>query len=107
MEYYSRALAIEPNSPELITNIGWLLELQGHLIEARAHYLKALELMKPHSHPQIVNNLKNIDVRIEQQMGIKDEVLHARSQRSSTRRSGAERRGGGIGGSNMRNKDEL
>ena len=81
MEYYSRALSIKPNSPELITNIGWLLELQGHLVEAKKHYQKALDIMKPHSHPQIVNNLKNIEVRIEQQMGIKNGILDVHSDK--------------------------
>ncbi|GMI06932.1 hypothetical protein TrVE_jg13055 [Triparma verrucosa] len=67
MQYYSRALQMSPDSPELITNIGWLLELKGHLQPARQHYIKALELLGDYPHPQIVNNLKNVEVRIEQQ----------------------------------------
>ena len=66
MDYYSRALILEPDSPELVTNIGWLLEVKGHLREAREHYMRAQELLLPHSHPQIDRNLKNVEVRIMQ-----------------------------------------
>ena len=69
MAFYSRALAIQPDSPELVTNIGWLLEMQGNLHSARDHYARALELLKPYSHVQIVNNLRNVEVRIAQGMG--------------------------------------
>ena len=70
MSFYSKALQMSPESPELITNIGWLLELKGHLMEARQHYVRALELLGEYPHPQIVNNLKNVEVRIEQHHNI-------------------------------------
>jgi Tfp pilus assembly protein PilF len=63
--YFNRAAVIQPNSAELETNIGWLLELQGRLTEARDKYARALELMHPNSHPQIVNNLNNVNARIQ------------------------------------------
>ncbi|GMH88991.1 hypothetical protein TL16_g11323 [Triparma laevis f. inornata] len=98
MTYYGRALQMSPDSPELITNIGWLLELKGHLQPARQHYIKALELLGDYPHPQIVNNLKNVEVRIEQQMNMPiDEVEGA---------GAAAVGGGGYAGGNNGN-DEL
>jgi len=73
MEYYGRALEKEPDSPELMTNIGWLLELQGYLGDARDHYKLALELLHPYSHPQIVNNLNNVQSRIQTEAARQEE----------------------------------
>ena len=82
MAYYSKALQLNPESPELVTNIGWLLELKGHLVEARQHYVRALELLGDYPHPQIVSNLKNIEVRIEQHHNIQVDDVDVHGIRS-------------------------
>ena len=62
ISYYNRAIKLQPNSPALIANIGWLTELQGKLEEARDNYIRSLDLLKPETHPQIMSNLQNVDI---------------------------------------------
>jgi Flp pilus assembly protein TadD len=51
---YKRVLAIEPNHPSIINNLGCVLQAQGKLKEASACFARALSLM-----PQIFRDYIN------------------------------------------------
>lgn len=65
MELYAEAVEIEPNSPSMINNIGWLSELQGNLHDAATYYRRAHELQAPNTHPQILTNIRNVEERLK------------------------------------------
>jgi len=71
---YNKAIKLQPNSPALIANIGWLTELQGKLEEARESYIRSLDLLKPETHPQIISNLKNVEAKIKKQLEMKEDA---------------------------------
>ena len=72
INYYNRAIKIQPKNFALTANIGWLTELQGKLEEARDYYLRALDILSPETHTQIKNNLRNVEAKIEQERTMKE-----------------------------------
>lgn len=69
---YLRALSLQPNSPELLNNVGWLEEQTGggsrtSMEKAAALYARALELLDAGSpvREQVEINLKNVQKRLE------------------------------------------
>jgi len=59
-----KAYSVQPNSAEIVNNLGWVSELSGDYETALASYTRALELMHPYRHPQIVTNLENLQKRM-------------------------------------------
>ena len=65
-EFYSQALEIDPQRPELLNNIGWLLERKGgaYLPEALDYYRKAAHALHPLINDQIEANIHNIQRKL-------------------------------------------
>ncbi len=69
---YHRALALQPNYPELLNNLGWLEEQSGggsrsSLETAAELYARALELLDADSPAfgQVEINLRNVRKRVD------------------------------------------
>jgi Flp pilus assembly protein TadD len=76
---YTQALDIDPNRPELLNNIGWLLENKGgdFLLQAKEYYERAAELLLPATHPQIETNRQNIEEKLQALPLFRPPFLHA------------------------------
>ena len=66
--------------------------------QARESYLKAIDLLKPNSHPQIENNLKNVEKKIAKQNEMKMAAKESRRGKSEGMKRKREEVGVGVGG---------
>lgn len=57
-ELFNRALALQPEEPLLLNNIGYFLEKARRLEEALSFYKRAEAALLPQSHPQITANIQ-------------------------------------------------
>ena len=60
--------------------------------------MKAIDLLKPNSHPQIENNLKNVEKKIAKQNEMKMAAKESRRGKSEGMKRKREEVGVGVGG---------
>ena len=63
-EYFNRAerLIVDPAVRSLLmTNRGFSMEKQGHLLDAKAIYEEAIDIAGGNPHPQLILNLQNLE----------------------------------------------
>lgn len=71
--FYERAMAVAPESPEVLNNYGFFLETRGRVAEALERYEQAQQLLLPAIHPQINTNVKNARERLAKgEVGVPD-----------------------------------